>query len=127
MAFTIGQMFCTAANLAVKSSILHLYLVIFPQERFRRACYVLLIITALFWIAVVLETFLLCKPVEYNWNKKIEGHCNKNLREVYMSAGITNLLIDFMIITMPMPLLVRLTLPTRKKIGLIAMFSVGAV
>jgi hypothetical protein len=44
-----------------------------------------------------------------------------------MSAGIINLLVDFIIIAMPMPMLIRLTLPTRKKIGLIAIFSVGAV
>jgi hypothetical protein len=127
MAFTVGQMLYASANTAVKFSILHFYLVIFPNKRFRRACYVLLVISALYWISIVLETFLLCKPVEYNWNKKINGHCTKHLREVYMSAGIINLLVDFIIIAMPMPMLIRLTLPTRKKIGLIAIFSVGAV
>jgi len=84
-------------------------------------------ISTFYFICVFLETFLLCKPVEYNWNKNIKGHCDEKVKETYLAAGIINLICDTFIIAMPMPLLFRLVLPIGKKIGLIAVFSVGAV
>jgi hypothetical protein len=127
IAFTAGQLFWGAANTSVKFSILHLYLVIFQDIRFRRACYVLFFIATCYFISVFLETFLLCKPVEYNWNKKIHGHCDHMAKETYLAAGIINLVCDAFIIAMPLPVLFGLTLPRGKKVGLIAIFGVGVV
>jgi len=84
-------------------------------------------ISACYCISVFLEAFLICKPVAYNWNKKIKGHCDSNAKETYLAAGIINLLCDTFVIVMPLPLLFQLNLPMERKIGLIAVFSVGAV
>jgi hypothetical protein len=80
-----------------------------------------------YFLSVLLETFLVCKPAEYNWNKKIRGTCSPHAKETYLTAGILNLLVDIIVVAMPMPMLLRLTMPTGKKVGLIAVFSVGGV
>ncbi|KAF2197696.1 hypothetical protein GQ43DRAFT_380392 [Delitschia confertaspora ATCC 74209] len=127
VAFTAGQPVWGAGNTAIKFSILHLYLVLFQDKMFRRACYASMVISSCYFISVVLETFLVCKPVQYNWNKNIRGTCTKHAKETYLTAGILNLLIDIFIVALPLPVLFRLRIPTWKKFGLIAVFSVGTV
>ncbi|MCJ1463900.1 hypothetical protein MMC07_002509 [Pseudocyphellaria aurata] len=76
---------------------------------------------------VVLETLLLCRPLAYNWNPTIPGgHC-ADRPKAWLSSGIINLLLDICIIYMPLPLLWKLQMPTTKKLGITAMFGVGAV
>ncbi|KAF2194319.1 hypothetical protein K469DRAFT_549432 [Zopfia rhizophila CBS 207.26] len=127
VAFTAGQPVWGAANAAVKFSILHLYLTIFQDERFRRVCFGAMAVSMGYFISVFLETFLLCKPVQFNWDKTIPGACNKYAKETYVVAGALNLIIDVFIVILPMPMLFQLRIPRAKKIGLIAMFSLGAV
>lgn len=79
-----------------------------------------------YFISVFLETFLLCQPVEFNWDKTIEGTCT-NQGLAYLLAGITNLLIDVLIVVLPMPVLWKLKLPLAQKFGISAMFGLGAL
>lgn len=79
-----------------------------------------------YFFVVLLESFLLCRPVQYNWDKTIEGTC-ADTSSAFLSAAIINLLIDVCTIVLPLPMLWKLHLPTAKKIGIIAMFSLGAV
>jgi hypothetical protein len=127
VAFTAGQPVWGAANTAVKLSILHLYLTIFQDKRFRRFCYAAIAVSICYCISVFLVTFLICRPVQYNWNKKIHGTCDSRAQEVYLAAGLINLTVDVFIVAMPMPMLFQLRLPTGKKVGLIAMFSLGGM
>lgn len=127
VAFTAGQPLWGAANTAVKFSILHLYLTIFQDERFRRVCYGIMVVSLCYFLSVLLETFLICKPIQYNWDKTIHGTCDSRAQETYLAAGIVNLIIDVFIVAMPMPMLFQLRIPTGKKIGLIAMFGLGGV
>lgn len=62
-------------------------------------------LTICYFISVFLETFLLCKPVAYSWDKSIlEGYCrNENL--AYLIAGITNLIIEALVVVLPFPML----------------------
>ena len=90
-------------------------------------CYGTMVVSMCYFISVLLETFLLCKPVEYNWNKNIHGTCSKHAKETYLVAGALNLIIDVFIVILPMPMLFQLRMPAAKKVGLIAMFSLGGV
>lgn len=116
----------SSSNSAVKISILHLYIEIFITKIFRRLCYLLMALTICFNTVVVLEAFLLCRPFAYNWDLAVAGSC-ADTNKAWLSAGIINLLIDVCIIYMPLPLLWKLQMPVMKKIGITAMFGVGAV
>lgn len=74
--------------------------------------------------SVVLETFLLCRPLSFNWDTTVNGVCGDR-NTVYVSAGALNVVTDFMVMGLPIPHIIALQLPARKKIGLIFMFSLG--
>ncbi len=83
-------------------------------------------LTMCYCTVVLLEAFLLCRPFAYNWDKTIDGEC-ADTTKAFLSAGIINLLLDVCIVVMPMPLLWKLKMPIANKIGISAMFSLGAL
>jgi hypothetical protein len=85
-----------------------------------------MVFTAAYFISVLLETFLLCKPVEFNWDKSIVGSC-EGQNTAYLVAGITNLVIDVFVVVMPMPMLFGLRMSLRKRLGVVGMFSLGGL
>ncbi|OJZ81564.1 hypothetical protein ASPFODRAFT_75118 [Aspergillus luchuensis CBS 106.47] len=124
--FVPAQLLWAAANSCVKASILYLYIDLFPNKVFCRLCYGTLFVTAAYFTMVLIEAFALCKPVQYNWDKSIEGHCTgENI--AYLVAGIVNLTIDTFIVVLPMPLVFNLQLILSEKIAVSAMFSLGAL
>ena len=124
--FVPAQLLWAAANSCVKASILSLYIALFPTTTFCRLCYGTLAATAAYFVMVLVEAFALCKPVQYNWDKSIEGDCTgENI--AYLVAGIVNLTIDTFIVILPMPMVFRLQMTLPKRIAVAAMFSLGAL
>lgn len=82
------------------------------------------VITLCYCLTIILETFLLCRPFNYNWNKTIDGYC-ANEQLAYPTAGIINFLLDIAIIVLPLPLLWNIQLPLLKKVGIMFMLSIG--
>lgn len=77
-------------------------------------------------MVVLLETFLLCRPFTYHWDKSIDGkYADKT--QAFLSARIINLLIDICIVLMLMPLLWNLQTPVAKFFSISAIFSIGTV
>jgi hypothetical protein len=81
--------------------------------------------SAVYFLSVLLETFLLCQPVQFNWDKTISGTCSPNMLIAYIVAASTNLVIDIVVVVLPMPMLWSLSLPWSKKLAVISMFSLG--
>ncbi|KAI0198324.1 hypothetical protein F4808DRAFT_462803 [Astrocystis sublimbata] len=125
--FVPGEVLWAAANTSVKLSTLSLYTILFPSKKFSRICYGMMGISAAYFLSVFLETFFLCKPIQYNWDKSIpDGQCsNQNL--AYLLAGVTNLVIDAIIVALPMPKLYGLQIPLARRLAIGAMFALGAV
>lgn len=83
-------------------------------------------LTISYFLVVLLEAYLLCRPLAYNWDETVEGTCaDKN--SAFLSSAIINLLIDLCTVVLPLPMLWRLHMPTARKIGITAMFSLGAL
>ncbi|OBT73420.1 hypothetical protein VF21_08095 [Pseudogymnoascus sp. 05NY08] len=82
----------------VKSSMMVLYYRLFgTKDSFRIA---ICITGAIVWawaISIVLESFLLCSPVEFNWNPTLpSGKCgNRNV--AFVMAGVLNMVTDLMV------------------------------
>lgn len=65
-----------AAVLFPKLAILGIYLRIFTKALYRIACWVLAAILVTSWFANMLAALLMCIPLEYSWDKSINGgHC----------------------------------------------------
>ncbi|KAI0869288.1 hypothetical protein GGS24DRAFT_505940 [Hypoxylon argillaceum] len=121
-----AEVLWAAANTCNKISILFLYTNLFPEKAFTRACYILIGISAAYFISVFLEVFLLCTPSAYNWDKSIPGGICHNQGLAYLLAGITNLVIDAVVVVLPMPKLFGLKMNLAKRMRIVSMFSLGA-
>lgn len=102
------------------------YTVLFPNKTFTRLCYSTMIVTALYFALVLVETFALCRPLQYIWDKTIDGECSGE-DSVYLIVGIVNFVIDSCILVLPMPLVFRLQMTLMKRLSVAGMFSFGAL
>ena len=84
-------------------------------------------LTISYCLMVILEAFLLCQPLAFNWDKTIPGGFCANQQSAYISAGIINLIIDVTIIVLPMPMLWGLQMAFMRKVALTGIFSIGAL
>ena len=112
--------FWLGAMTLVRSSILLLYIRIFPMRWFRNTCYSILIINAIVFVAMVLsELLVLFKNVYNDYSDDFASSL------VLLLALIFNLLLDVVVVILPLPTLWRLQIPFGKKVMLSGMFCLG--
>lgn len=65
-----------------------------------------------------------CIPVEKAWNPIVPGHC---LNPVYLPyvSGISSSALDLYTLVLPVPVLVGLNMDLKRKVKVIAVFSIG--
>jgi hypothetical protein len=110
----------------VKLSILFWYISIFTVSSLRKAVYVVIAITMALLVVILLESFLLCRPFRYTWDKTITGVCGDSTK-AYLSVAIVNLIIDLSIVALPMPVLWGLKMAPKKKAVVTAILCLGLV
>ncbi|KAK2745694.1 hypothetical protein FQN57_003591 [Myotisia sp. PD_48] len=121
--FAAAFVWITATSL-VKLSILHFYIGIFPKPAFRWAAYIIAVLTILFWISYIVTGFVVCRPLNYHWNRRIPGHCANVIAQEIGSASV-NLALDLFIVVLPMPVPWSLRMRLKKKILLSGVLSLG--
>jgi hypothetical protein len=75
-------------------------------------------------VANMIAGFLICRPLAKNWEFTLPGTCGSQ-PAFYFAMGAVNLVTDAGIILLPMPYLIRLRLPLRKKAFAMTLLSVG--
>ena len=119
--------FLYKANVGVtKTSILLLYLRIFVQRWFRITTICIMSVVIAFTIASVMASIFQCSPIEFAFDKKIPGggKCI-NLTILWFFGAGFNILSDFVIIALPIPVIRSLKLPIRSKVALGGVLSLG--
>ncbi|KAI0186725.1 hypothetical protein F4808DRAFT_447285 [Astrocystis sublimbata] len=111
----------------LKLSILFFYISIFTIPNIRIAVYAVIGLTSALIVAVIFESFLLCRPFVFTWDKSIEGGVCGDSTKAYLAIAITNLIVDVSLVFIPMPVLWALQLPIRKKIIISAILGFGLV
>lgn len=109
-----------------KTSILLLYLRIFPKKSFRKLVYGMLVFVIGYAVASVVATIFQCTPVARTFDHTIPGTCI-NLTAFWYSNAAANILGDFIILALPVPEVISLHLPLRQRLGLIAVFLLGGL
>ncbi|MCJ1265316.1 hypothetical protein MMC22_005192 [Lobaria immixta] len=107
-----------------KTSILLLYLRIFPHKSFRKAVYGLLVFVIGYAVASIVATVFQCTPIARTFDHDTPGTCINLTAFWYANAG-ANILGDFAILALPMPVVNSLHLPRRQKLGLMVVFALG--
>ena len=92
---------------------------------FRRTTRLLLVIAILFGLVVVLETFLICRPLAVDWNAHIDGICGDQVVS-YLVLEVLGLFLDSAILVLPLLSSIwRLKVSLRRKMSIVTMFSMG--
>ena len=91
----------------------------------------MLILTGLFqcawFLAQLISVLLSCRPLAYFWDKTIpNGHCIDENNAAYAITA-SSLLTDLLIFAIPIPPLMKLQKSISQRLGLIALFLVGAL
>ena len=107
-----------------KISILFLYIRVLTYDYARRAAYAVLAIVVIYNILGFISTMTLCRPLRAYWDLSIhEKKCHPpSLMWVAIGLHIGT---DFLIFLIPMPVILRMSLPWGQKIGLFVVFALG--
>ena len=110
-----------------KIAVLLCYLRISTKSLFRTGVFVVMGVVFAYNIALMLSLIFACRPIAKNWDATIMTGSCINRPAVYLANGVLNVVTDFIILLMPLPMIRGLHLPLRQKILLGAMFSVGSL
>lgn len=109
----------------IRSSAVTLYIRIFRTQPFRLICYAFLTLNVQFSIAAILAESLICTPVVCRFNYTIPCRSCGDNALLDLFAGISNILLDIMMVILPMPMLWGLQMAVSKKLMLSGMFALG--
>lgn len=84
------------------------------------ACYV-----AIGYVAVQIAFFTACMPFQGYWAMPVSNPQCTTLQHYAIVQATFNLSSDVLIIAIPMPMVLSLALPTKQKVGLAVLFSMG--
>lgn len=123
--FFCVQIFYAWVGPAIKISFLLLYRRIFVVKWFMRITLVVATLVIIWCISVTLTVIFECRPVGSYWQPLLQQHCIDS-QKFYWANGISNLLLDVMILCLPIPMIWKLQMSMRSKISLTGVFALGA-
>ncbi|KAL8966517.1 MAG: hypothetical protein Q9197_005932, partial [Variospora fuerteventurae] len=110
-----------------KVAILLFYLRLNPDRHFRMTVYITLALTVSYVVVLSLTILLQCSPVPAFWDPSITGRKCVQGTKLYLANAILNVIFDFMVLLVPVPMLLKLQVPTRQKLVIGALFSLGSI
>lgn len=123
----IGSLSYASSIAASKISFLTFYWRIFQFTMIRIPIQILLVVTALWIIIRTCLTILQCLPVEYIWNKSMDGSCAIDQSMFFFSSVLVHCILDLIILILPMFPIFNMHLTRSKKLGVVGLFSSGIV
>lgn len=109
-----------------KVSVVLLYLRIFISRSFRISAYVVIAIVSGCSIGGIGATIWQCVPIAGAWDKTIGAKCIDS-DKFWIAYAIMNILTDVMVLSLPIPSILRLQLSWRNRIMLCCMFLLGSL
>ena len=111
----------------IKFSILVSYYKIFARFRwFRFALYGTGTLEALWFLGVFPAVIFQCTPIKKSWTPSQPGHCI-DLIPFLWANSISNTVLDYTILLLPIPPVWRLQMSTEQKLLVLAAFSLGSL
>ncbi|KAI1110018.1 hypothetical protein F5Y14DRAFT_466145 [Nemania sp. NC0429] len=124
----IGSEFYAVCIVLLKSAIILSWLRIFDPLKTRGfffwSCHALLWTNVLLYTVILITANITCKPFAKLWDKTLPGTCSDN-NAFDVATATFNLLSDLLTLLLPQPVIWRLNLATKKKIGIAAIFAIG--
>ncbi|OTA57986.1 hypothetical protein K449DRAFT_437007 [Hypoxylon sp. EC38] len=105
---------------------LHIFVPTGTRNYFFWIAHALLWINVLFYSAAIIALNLTCIPHEKYWNRLLPGRCISD-RPLDIASAVVNFLVDFCILVLPQRVIWNLNIPSKKRIGVSAVFSIGVI
>ena len=113
--------------MSIKGSLLWLYHRVFYVNRtFTYCLWAVFIFVAGYSIVQIVAAIFQCMPIDSNWVVGKPHHCINTDLGVTIGASF-NVMSDFAILIMPMPLLYKLQKPLRERLRIMFMFMLGGL
>jgi hypothetical protein len=125
----LTEVFYFMAVAFTKVSFLCFCLRIFPRKELRIKVHVLVVVSLAYGAAFTITCLFNCTPISYiweNWDGEHTGKCI-NFHVFAWAHAAINIALDVLIIAIPIPELLRLSLSMKKKVQIIMMFGVGTL
>ncbi|KAL8865185.1 MAG: hypothetical protein Q9174_007026, partial [Haloplaca sp. 1 TL-2023] len=126
-----AYLYVVAIALAKLSLLLFLYRIFSVDKRFRIAAWITGAILVIWTIITVFMSIFACRPVKASWDFFLyldpNTVCHPQSFEVVNVYGFCNVITDFVLIFMPLPLVWRMQMDRKKKIGVGLVFASGAL
>jgi hypothetical protein len=94
---------------------------------FVRCVHAMMFVCVLVLIGLIVGLCLRCTPIMFIYNHAVRGHCIFSDTDAYYSIGGVSLVTDFLVLIMPLPVVWKLRISPLKKLGISAMFGLGAM
>lgn len=122
--YEIFYIICIAT---VKLSILLFYRRIFPVRAARIVIYGVLGVIFVWTITALNIVIFQCRPVRYFWDRaSIPGMCMDEISAI-IGISIPNIVTDFILLFIPLPLVWRLRIPRTQKLAVTGAFLLGGL
>ena len=110
----------------IRASILMLYLRLFPVQPLKTRVLIVQVLQLSFVILTSTSFWFECVPLKKVWEPSSPGVCVNKTLLVIFTAGI-NITMDFAVFVLPLPVLLQLQMPSRKKFALCGLFFTGSM
>ncbi|CAJ0543613.1 Ff.00g038390.m01.CDS01 [Fusarium sp. VM40] len=123
--FWLSILFYSISLYWVKLSFLLQYYRILSISNMRWACLGAIIFITLWSLSQTIVLCLICVPLEAVWDPSVEGKCLSHQTQMWYVNGVMHIVLDFVIIIMPLPIVWNLNLPRSQKWLLSGIFGLG--
>ncbi|KAK4161126.1 hypothetical protein QBC43DRAFT_324167 [Cladorrhinum sp. PSN259] len=120
----MGTLFYQLSLACSKISLILLYIQVLTYNYARRAAYAMLAIVVLYNVAGFVSTMTLCIPIQAMWDPTVHGTCHIDPRFMWLFIGF-HIGTDFLIFLLPIPVVLRMTVPLGQKLMLLFIFALG--
>ncbi|KAF0331934.1 integral membrane protein [Colletotrichum asianum] len=109
----------------VKSSILVLYRSLFPSRRFHYVVYAALAFVIGWTVSFFFSHLFTCYPITVFIEPYYGNSCVQTV-PMFLALLFTDVVADFAILIIPIPMVIRVRMPLKKKLAVIGMLGLGA-
>ncbi|KAH7124762.1 hypothetical protein EDB81DRAFT_872415 [Dactylonectria macrodidyma] len=109
-----------------KASLIVFYYKLSPQKLWKWSIYGVFFLVVGYNTAIFFAIIFACKPLQKNWKASMSGGTCINRPAIYVATAALGILTDLVLLVMPIPMIVRLQMPSPQKTGLILLFIIGS-
>ncbi|KAL8906362.1 MAG: hypothetical protein Q9207_002074 [Kuettlingeria erythrocarpa] len=124
-----NHLYIVGCTLAKFSLLLFLYRIFSVNLRFRIASWTIAAVLGIWTTVTLLLCFFACNPIRASWNIHVylapSTECKIKVPDVTTIHGFCNVMTDIALLLLPVPMVWKLHVTTKKKLGLATVFATG--